>query len=90
MLYLRSLKITGMDIRLEKLELMELLINTNEVSVLQKIRKIFEDEETGYSGQLSEDQYQKVFERREEYLKAEGEYFSFEEVEKRIDARLKS
>lgn len=69
---------------------MELLINTNEVSVLQKIRKIFEDEETGYSGQLSEDQYQKVFERREEYLKAEGEYFSFEEVEKRIDARLKS
>ncbi|EOR31135.1 hypothetical protein KRE40_02480 [Elizabethkingia meningoseptica] len=79
-----------MDIRLEKLELMELLINTNEVSVLQKIRKIFEDEETGYSGQLSEDQYQKVFERREEYLKAEGEYFSFEEVEKRIDARLKS
>ncbi|OPB96708.1 hypothetical protein BAX95_07795 [Elizabethkingia meningoseptica] len=90
MLYLRSLKITGMDIRLEKLELMELLINTNEVSVLQKIRKIFEDEETGYSGQLSEDQYQKVFERREEYLKAEGEYFSFEEVEKRIEARLKS
>ncbi|MDE5490908.1 hypothetical protein KRE48_01080 [Elizabethkingia meningoseptica] len=90
MLYLRSLKITGMDIRLEKLELMELLINTNEVSVLQKIRKIFDDEETGYSGQLSEDQYQKVFERREEYLKAEGEYFSFEEVEKRIDARLKS
>ncbi|QDZ61508.1 hypothetical protein EVD19_16910 [Elizabethkingia meningoseptica] len=87
---MRSLKITGMDIRLEKLELMELLINTNEVSVLQKIRKIFEDEETGYSGQLSEDQYQKVFERREEYLKAEGEYFSFEEVEKRIDARLKS
>ncbi|WP_260255078.1 hypothetical protein [Elizabethkingia meningoseptica] len=79
-----------MDIRLEKLELMELLINTNEVSVLQKIRKIFEDEETGYSGQLSEDQYQKVFERREEYLKAEGEYFSFEEVEKRIEARLKS
>ena len=79
-----------MDIRLEKLELMELLINTNEVSVLQKIRKIFEDEETGYSGQLSEDQYQKVFERREEYIKAEGEYFSFEEVEKRIDARLKS
>ncbi|MEH7888658.1 hypothetical protein [Elizabethkingia meningoseptica] len=79
-----------MDIRLEKLELMEFLINTNEVSVLQKIRKIFEDEETGYSGQLSEDQYQKVFERREEYLKAEGEYFSFEEVEKRIDARLKS
>ncbi|MCL1674391.1 hypothetical protein [Elizabethkingia meningoseptica] len=79
-----------MDIRLEKLELMELLINTNEVSVLQKIRKIFDDEETGYSGQLSEDQYQKVFERREEYLKAEGEYFSFEEVEKRIDARLKS
>ena len=79
-----------MDIRLEKLELMEFLINTNEVSVLQKIRKIFEDEETGYSGQLSEDQYQKVFERREEYLKAEGEYFSLEEVEKRIDARLKS
>ncbi|WP_407481899.1 hypothetical protein [Elizabethkingia meningoseptica] len=79
-----------MDIRLEKLELMELLMNTNEVSVLQKIRKIFEDEETGYSDQLSEHQYQKVFERREEYLKAEGEYFSFEEVEKRIDARLKS
>lgn len=75
-----------MDIRLEKLELMKLLLQTESVSVLKKVREAFKNEEQGY---ISQEQYNIVAERREEYLSGEGKYFSYDEVKKRIQEKTK-
>ena len=45
-----------MDIRLEKLELMKLLMETENPSVLQAIRKIFQKEEKDWWDDLTEEQ----------------------------------
>lgn len=73
-----------MDIRLEKLELIEMLMNTDKESVLRKIRDIFQSEES----HLSEEQYAIIEERREEYIKGEGSYFSYDEVKKRMSSKI--
>ncbi len=52
-----------MDIRLEKLELMKLLLQTESESVLKKVREAFKNEEQGY---ISQEQYDIVAERRSE------------------------
>ncbi|KMQ71613.1 hypothetical protein [Chryseobacterium koreense] len=74
-----------MDINLEKLELIEMLMNTDKISVLKKIRAIFQKEETTF---LSEEQIKIVAERRTEYLSGEGVYFSYDEVKKRIEQKI--
>ena len=45
-----------MDIRLEKLELMKLLMETENPSVIKAIRKIFQKEEKDWWDDLTEDQ----------------------------------
>lgn len=45
-----------MDIRLEKLELMKMLIETENPSVLKAIRKIFQKEEKDWWDDLTEEQ----------------------------------
>lgn len=45
-----------MDIRLEKLELMKMLMETENPSVLQAIRKIFQKEEKDWWDDLTEEQ----------------------------------
>lgn len=72
-----------MDIRLEKLELIEMLMRTDKESVLKKIRNIFE-QEPEYDTLLTDTQIEIVAERREEYLRGEGKYFSMQEVKNRI------
>ena len=46
----------NMDIRLEKLELMRMLMETENPSVLQAIRKIFQKEEKDWWDDLTEEQ----------------------------------
>ncbi len=75
-----------MDIRLEKLELMKLLLHTESESVLKKVREAFKNEEHRY---ISQEQYDIVAERRAEYLSGEGKYFSIDEVKKRIQEKTK-
>mgnify|MGYP003609360178 FL=1 len=75
-----------MDIRLEKIELMKLLLQTESESVLKKVREAFKNEEQGY---ISQEQYDIVAERRAEYLSGEGKYFSFKKEKKRIQEKTK-
>jgi TRAP-type C4-dicarboxylate transport system substrate-binding protein len=66
-----------MDIRLEKLELMKMLMETENPSVLQAIRKIFQKEEKDWWDDLTEEQQNILNESMEQYEK--GEFSSFDD-----------
>jgi len=66
-----------MDIRLEKLELMKMLMETENPSVLQAIRKIFQKEDKDWWDDLTEEQQNILNESMEQYEK--GEFSSFED-----------
>jgi hypothetical protein len=66
-----------MDIRLEKLELMKMLMETENPSVLQAIRKIFQKEEKDWWDELTEEQQNILNESMEQYEK--GEFSSFDD-----------
>ncbi|MCU4188090.1 hypothetical protein M9Q43_02785 [Flavobacterium sp. HXWNR29] len=67
----------NMDIRLEKLELMRMLMETENPSVLQAIRKIFQKEEKDWWDDLTEEQQNILNESMEQYEK--GEFSSFDD-----------
>ena len=66
-----------MDIRLDKLELMKMLMETENPSVLQAIRKIFQKEEKDWWDDLTEEQQNILNESMEQYEK--GEFSSFDD-----------
>ena len=66
-----------MDIRLEKLELMKMLMETENPSVLKAIRKIFQKEEKDWWDDLTEEQQNILNESMEQYEK--GEFSSFDD-----------
>ena len=66
-----------MDIRLEKLELMKLLMETENPSVLKAVRKIFQKEEKDWWDDLTEEQQNILNESMEQYEK--GEFSSFDD-----------
>ena len=66
-----------MDIRLEKLELMKMLMETENPSVLQAIRKIFQKEDKDWWDDLTEEQQNILNESMEQYEK--GEFSSFDD-----------
>ena len=66
-----------MDIRLEKLELIKMLMETENPSVLQAIRKIFQKEEKDWWDDLTEEQQNILNESMEQYEK--GEFSSFDD-----------
>ena len=66
-----------MDIRLEKLELMKMLMETENPLVLQAIRKIFQKEEKDWWDDLTEEQQNILNESMEQYEK--GEFSSFDD-----------
>ena len=66
-----------MDIQLEKLELMRMLMETENPSVLQAIRKIFQKEEKDWWDDLTEEQQNILNESMEQYEK--GEFSSFDD-----------
>ncbi|WP_239987048.1 hypothetical protein [Flavobacterium tibetense] len=62
---------------MEKLELMKLLMETENPSVLQAIRKIFQKEEKDWWDDLTEEQQNILNESMEQYEK--GEFSSFDD-----------
>ncbi|CAM3830088.1 hypothetical protein FLCU109888_03915 [Flavobacterium cucumis] len=66
-----------MDIRLEKLELMKMLMETENPLVLQAIRKIFQKEDKDWWDDLTEEQQNILNESMEQYEK--GEFSSFDD-----------
>lgn len=68
-----------MDIRAEKLKLIELLLHTDNPSILKKIKSIFQSEETQDIWEaLSEEQQQEIDNAIQEVKK--GQTVSFESV----------
>lgn len=73
-----------MDIRAEKLEIIEMLLNTENESVIDKIKAIFKSENKDGQSILSEEQWAIVEEERAQYFRGEGNNYSLEEVKKMI------
>ena len=72
-----------MDIKTTKLELMHLLLQTEKISVLEKLRKVFEDEQTDWWNDMSPEERDEI---REGLLQAdEGDLTANEEVMKVFD-----
>ena len=70
-----------MDIKVEKLELIELLLNTNKISVLNRIKQIFEQEkEDDFHNKLSASQIASIKRGLSQIEK--GQVVSHEEVRK--------
>ena len=66
-----------MDLQLEKIELIELLLNTKKEAVLKKLRAILEkDQEIN----LTTEDYDIIDKRRELHLKNETKSYSWEDV----------
>lgn len=66
-----------MDLQLEKIELIELLLNTKKEAVLKKLRAILEkDQEIN----LTAEDYDIIDKRRESHLKNETKSFTWDEV----------
>jgi hypothetical protein len=66
-----------MDMQLEKQELMKLLKETKNPSVIKGIRKVFQKEKKDWWDELSVDQQNSLNESLEEYER--GEFSSFDE-----------
>ncbi|BFM43299.1 hypothetical protein CFS9_19400 [Flavobacterium sp. CFS9] len=70
-----------MDIQLEKLELIKLLAETEDPSILKSIRKIFKKEQKDWWDDLTEEQKANVAQSELEFER--GEFSSFEDVMKK-------
>ena len=66
-----------MDLQLEKIELIELLLNTKKEAVLKKLRAILEKEQ---EINLTSEDYDIIDKRRELHLKNETKSFTWDEV----------
>lgn len=66
-----------MDIQLEKIELVKKLLATEDISVLNSIKKIFEKEEKDWWDDLTEEQQNILNESMEQYER--GEFSSFDD-----------
>ncbi|WP_212668468.1 DUF6364 family protein [Belliella buryatensis] len=72
----------------EKLELIEMLININEESVLQNVKVLLEDSSNIIDG-LSEEDYKVMDQRRERHLSDQSKSFSWEEVKDSARSSIK-
>jgi len=69
-----------MNLQAEKMELIEMLINTRKAAVLKKVRELLEEERGG----LTEDDYKIIDSRRERHLNRESKSYSWEEAKQKI------
>lgn len=69
-----------MDLQLAKMELIEMLLSTQKVSVLKKVKAILEEDQD----HLTEADYKIIDERRENHLNEQSPSYTWEEVKKNI------
>jgi hypothetical protein len=70
-----------MDLQLEKMELIELIINTKKDSIIKKLRKVIEKDNNLI---LSPEEYKIIDERRENHLNGTSNSFSWKQVKENI------
>ncbi len=71
-----------MNIEATKLELIQMLLQTRKESLLSRLKKVFEEEQTGFT--LSDEHYQAIDERRKAHLEGSSTSYSWEEVQQKI------
>ena len=76
-----------MDIQATKIELAQLLLNTDDISVLNKIKSIFKTEKKDWSHDLTNFQKEQIEIGEKEI--ANGEVVSWDDVKKQISERKK-
>ena len=76
-----------MDIQATKIELAQLLLNTNDVSVLNKIKSIFKTEKKDWFDDLNDFQKEQIEIGEREI--ANGEVVSWDDVKKQMSERKK-
>jgi hypothetical protein len=69
-----------MSLEATKMELIEMLISTRKVTVLNKIKAILEEEQ----GTLTKEDYEIIDARRERHLKGESDSFSWEQAKQKM------
>ncbi len=70
-----------MDLQLEKMELIELIINTKKDSVIKKLKMVLEKDN---NLNLSIDEYKIIDERRKNHLNGNSESYSWRQVKENI------
>lgn len=86
LLLIFELKILVMDIKATKLELMQLLLQTDEESVLKRVKSILEEESTDWWDDLNEEEIDEIYIG---LLQADsGEVIDHEEVRKKFNKWL--
>lgn len=73
-----------MDLQVTKLELIEMLLKTEEVSVLEKVKNLLLEENGNES--YGEIDYDMIDKRRESHLNEESASYSWEEVKEKVRA----
>ena len=69
-----------MNLQATKMELIEMLISTRKVTVLNKIKAILEEEQDT----LTKEDYEIIDTRRERHLKGESDSFTWEQAKQKI------
>jgi hypothetical protein len=69
-----------MNLQLAKMELIEMLLNTNRVEVLKKIKELLDENQE----RLTEEDYLIIDQRREKHLKKESKSYTWEEVKSNL------
>ena len=69
-----------MNLQATKMELIEMLISTRKVTVLNKIKAILEEEQDT----LTKEDYEIINDRRERHLKGESDSFTWEQAKQKI------
>ena len=72
-----------MNLEATKIELIEMLVKTSKVSVLEKIKDILEHDQE----ELTQDDFKIIDIRRENHLKNNSKSYSWEEVRKIVQHR---
>ncbi|WP_194777263.1 hypothetical protein [Pararhodonellum marinum] len=77
-----------MDIQVIKLELIEMLLRTDEESVLQKVKSILQNS-SEKDFRLTEDDYKILDQRRERHISGQSTSSSWDEVKKEARSAVK-
>ncbi len=75
-----------MDMQIEKMELIELIINTKTDSVLKKLRMVLEKDN---QLNLTPEEYKIIDERRENHMSGKSKSFSWKQVKENIQISKK-
>ncbi|MDB4921784.1 hypothetical protein [Mucilaginibacter sp.] len=76
-----------MDIQAEKIELAKLILSTNDAGLINKIKSLFKDKEEDWWNELPLSVKQGINESLEQANR--GEFISYDEVKREVNALLK-